>query len=212
MSVEQVSVPLMRVNSLQVGSMRKEDVDVGVFDTSKFPPVLQDIAGLISLKFFEETPFTIDFPSQTLLIGGNSYEQGERQQSLQVPLELARDGPSNSAFIELELPSGDRARVEVDTGSDTLILNTRYMGALGIRSEEARQVRGNDETGRDYIRYFSRIRGEVSLPGQERFAQADPEVIFQDIINDGLVRVSFLKRFAVTFDTPNSRMIFFAKP
>jgi hypothetical protein len=77
------------------------------------------------------------------------------------------------------------------------------------RDGPATQVR---LTGHAFARYFTTLRGEVSVAGAPRIRQADPEVMFQRIIYDGLVGNSFLKNFTVTYDLPNARMIFALPP
>jgi hypothetical protein len=48
----------------------------------------------------------------------------------------------------------------------------------------------------------------ISVTGAPAVRQADPEVMFQKIIYDGLVGNAFLRNFVVTYDLPNTRMIF----
>ncbi|MGI0085134.1 MAG: hypothetical protein ACREBQ_08635, partial [Nitrososphaerales archaeon] len=101
----------------------------------------------------------------------------------------------------------------VDTGSDILILNTRLMEQLGVREDGdgVRKVEGKDETGHIFTRYFARLDGIISLLTSQDISQQNPEVMFQDIIYDGLVGNSFLKSYTVTYDIAHSRMIF-SKP
>jgi hypothetical protein len=89
--------------------------------------------------------------------------------------------------MTLELPSGRRVLVEVDMGSDVLILDERFADDVGV------------DLADDAL-----LRREAPELGQR-----DPQVIFQSIIHDGLVGQDFLSRFAaVTWDLAGARLIF----
>jgi len=98
----------------------------------------------------------------------------------------------------------------VDAGSDQLILNQALAAEAGadLTAEGVRKVEGEDETGHTFARYFTALLGDVSLAAAARIRQSDPEVMFQEIIYDGLIGDRFLRNFIVTYDLPRSRMIF----
>jgi hypothetical protein len=73
---------------------------------------------------------------------------------------------------------------------------------------KVRRREGRDETGPNYSRYFTQLKGAVHLPQSTEVKSTDPEVMFQKIIYDGLVGHLFLRDFQVTYDLPHSRMIF----
>jgi hypothetical protein len=59
-----------------------------------------------------------------------------------------------------------------------------------------------------FVRYFSKINGSVHFPHAVAMGVDGPEVMFQKIIYDGLVGHYFLREFTVTYNLPNSEMIF----
>jgi hypothetical protein len=127
-----------------------------------------------------------------------------------VDLELKdEEGVSLTAFAPLEVGGAGRAKVEVDTGSDNLILHSRCMSALGIEPNDkaVKVVRASDETGHPFVRYFTDIAGWAALGGFPTLRQTRPRVMFQDIIHDGLIGDDFLKHYVVTYDLPHSRLI-----
>ncbi len=127
-----------------------------------------------------------------------------------VAVRVDRDGPSTAVYMPLELPNGRTASVEVDMGSNELILDVPYAAEVGVELDhpDVRKVGGRDETGHEYTRWFTSLRGVVHVPNAPELAQHDPDVQFQKIIYDGLVGHAFLQRFAVAFDVPNERLIF----
>ena len=103
--------------------------------------------------------------------------------------------------------------VEVDSGSDCLILDERFASELSIDlgDEGVRKLAGLDETGSPFTRYFTALSGDIAVAGEPLIRQANPDVMFQKIIYDGLIGNGFLKNFAVTYDLPGARVIF-ARP
>ena len=58
---------------------------------------------------------------------------------------------------------------------------------------------------------FTRLDATIHVDGEPSLAQDDPDVMFQEIVYDGLIGHAFLRRFTVTDDLPGSRMIFGAR-
>ncbi len=203
MSGQEVELPLAQLTSLRFDDLRREDVEVGVLDLSGFPPELGVIDGFLSLAFFDEQPFTIDYESAVVKLGGSDG-------GVSVPLEVERDGPAVTAFMRLVLPGGRVARVEVDMGSDELILDDDLAVGVGVALDDpaVRVVDGTDETGHAYTRRFTTLHGAIHPDGAPSIAHDDPAVMFQRIRYDGLVGDAFLRRFAVTFDLPAGRIVF----
>ena len=78
-------------------------------------------------------------------------------------MRLERDGPSLCAFLALALPGAGAIEVEVDMGSDTLILDERLAPQVGVSLDDpgVRRVEGRDETGNAYTRSFARLEGTI---------------------------------------------------
>ncbi len=150
---------------------------------------------------------TVDYGSQSVVVG-------ERPSGVPVEVRVDRDGPSTAVYLPLELPSGRTVSVEVDMGSDDLILDERFAAELGVDLDDSavRKVEGRDETDHEYVRHFTALSGVVRVATAPGLAQRDPGVMFQKIIYDGLVGHAFLRNFAVTFDVPNERLIFSTLP
>lgn len=209
MSGQPVTVPLGSLGALSVGGRRCDDVAVGILDMGELAG-LEGIDGFLSLSHFRSVPVTVDYPAGVLVV-----EDGEslaRRLEAGVPAEVRveLDGCSTSVFVSLDLPGGRAVTVEVDTGSDVLILDEAAAAHLGadLDGPDVRRDDGRDETGQVFTRYFTTLRGSVSVAGAPGIGQADPAVMFQKIIYDGLAGNAFLRNFAVTYDLPGTRMIF----
>jgi len=214
MSGQQVEVTLAGPTTVAFGELERTDDRVGIFDTSGFPESFAHIGGFLSLAFFDETPFTVDYPRRIVELETSETLAARAVAGVAVDVRVERDGPSVTFHLPLTLPNGRSAEVEVDMGSGELILDERLAPELGIELDDprVRRVEGADETGHTYTRSFTTLAGSIQPTAAPGLAQHDPAVMFQRIIYDGLVGDEFLRRFAVTFDVGGGRLIFGVKP
>lgn len=202
MSGQEMELPTAVIASLTFGSLKRENIEVAVWDLGTFPKELAGVEGFLTPKFFEHQVFTMDFSKKEISL--KTQEGG-----VVVPLELKYKGPSVQLFAKISIPGGDPALVEVDTGSNSLILDEKYMSRLGIKADgkNTKKFEGKDETGHQYIRYVSEFEGPMFPEGAPSLSQSPVKVMFQKIIYDGLLGTDYLKKFIVTYDLPQSRMI-----
>lgn len=201
MSGQEVSVPLAVAPSLGFAGVEQRDAEVGLLDMQGFPKEFDDIDGFLSLAFFAAQPFTVDYAHRTI-------RDGTDAAGTPVPVHVEVDGPAVTVFMPLTLPGGRTVDVEVDMGSDSLILDEHLAAETGARldGEDVRRIEGVDETGNAYVRTFTRLEGTIHPAEQPELAQHDPEVMFQQIIYDGLIGHAFLSRFVVSWDLPGARI------
>jgi Aspartyl protease len=213
MSGQDVTLPLTAVGSLSLGSLTRERHPVGILDREGFPDELAGIGGFLSLAFFEEAPFTVDYAAGVVVVETAESLEARVAAGAAVDVRVRRDGPAVDVFLPFTVPGRGSIEVEVDMGSDSLILDERLAADVGVRLDDpaVRAVEGQDETGRAYGRYFTAIDGDVHPSGAPDYRQARPDVMFQRIVHDGLVGDAFLRNFVVTFDVAGARMLF-ARP
>ena len=209
MSGQELRIPLSRLRALRFGSMRTEDVQVGVFDMSGFPPAFDGIDGFLSLVYLERTPFTLDYGRGCLILETEASLAVRVARGATVPLRIDRDHATLQVYMSMDVSVGEPAWLEVDTGSDSLILDVRYMERLGIRPGDAgvRTVTGKDETQHEFVRHFARMKSPILPPTAPAMIVSGSPVMFEQIIYDGLVGHAYFQHFVVTYDLPRSRMI-----
>jgi hypothetical protein len=210
MSGQEVAVPLATLSSLAVGRAVRERLQVGVFDVA-LPPELGRVDGFVGLDFFSETPFTIDHAQSAVVIESDTSLAARKAGGKVVGVRVDRDGPSVCVFLPLQIPGGASIEVEVDTGSDVaLILDLGFAARVGadLEADGVRRVDAQDETGHQYTRWFTRLRGDIHPDGVPELRHVDPDVMFQRIVYDGLIGHGFLRTFAVTFDVAGSALVF----
>ena len=195
MSGQEIAVPLATAPNLAFADIEVRDAEVGLLDMTGFPPELAEIDGFLSLGFFRRQPFTVDYQRGT--IGDGTAAPGVR-----VPVRLEVEEPAVTAFMALTIPGGRTIEVELDMGSDALILDERFATETGVQldSPDVHKEEGVDETGNRYLRAFGRLEGRIHPTDFPELAQHDPDVMFQRIIHDGLLGHAYLSRFSVTWD------------
>lgn len=207
MSGQEVATSLGTLSSLELGSSRRDDIQVGIFD---FNVGAERIDGFLSLSYFRDIPVTVDYPAGMLVLEDAQSLARRAEAGTCVSVRVHHDGCSTDLLLGLDLPGGRAVTVEVDTGSDVLILTEPLAADAGVdlSAESTRKVESSDETGHQFTRYFAALTGKISVTGAPGLCQADPEVMFQQIIYDGLAGNQFLRGFVVTYDLAASRMIF----
>ena len=207
MSGQEVGVPLAEAPSIALGSYVRNGHVVGVLDTTGFSDAFAAIDGFLSLAFFEETAFTVDYEHSLVVVETPETLAERVVQGVAVPVRLERRGPALDAFLHLTVPGLESIEVEVDMGSDSLIL---HAPPVGVRLDDptVHRVEGQDETGHAYLRCSTRLDRTIHVTGEPSVALDEPDVMFQKIIYDGLIGHAFLGRFTVTYDMPGARMIF----
>jgi aspartyl protease len=210
MSGQEVTTPLGSLDSLTFGTTRREQLEVGLFDTSVFPPGFEELGGFLSLEFFEHAPVTVDYPAGTIVLEDEESLSARAASGTVLDVQVERTGIATDVFLPFDVAGQRGLSLEVDMGSDCLILDERYATLLGVDvgGEDVRRVDGEDETGHAYTRTFATLAGALHPSGAPGLSQVDPAVMFQQIIHDGLIGDSFLRNFAVTYDVANARMIF----
>lgn len=201
MSGQEVRVPLVRVPELQLGEHVVSDVLAGVADLGDTDGE-NGFEGIIGLDLLGDLPLTVDPFARVIRLGAAAPECAT---STIVPVRLHQDGLAVDLRVDLLLPDGQVIEVEVDTGSGSTILDTRFMAACRVDGQEegAHTEEGADETGHTFVRRFVPIEGALALASAPGTRHERPTVMFQDIELNGLIGTDFLDRYVQTYDTRN---------
>jgi hypothetical protein len=211
MSGQEVTLPLASLDSLRVGTHQARNVPVAIFDMHAMAG-FDGVGGFLSLSYFRATPVTIDYSARRMILDDEASLARRAAAGTPVPVGVSYDGCSTSLMLGIDLPGGRAITAEVDTGSDSLILDEALAGDLGadLNGAGIRKEEGTDEIGARFVRYFTALRGDIAVSGAAEFRMSSPQVMFQKIIYDGLVGDAFLRNFTTTYDLANQRMIFAA--
>ncbi|HXC81922.1 MAG TPA: hypothetical protein VNV62_08735 [Trebonia sp.] len=83
-----------------------------------------------------------------------------------VAVHVGYDGCSTDLMLSVDLPNGKQITVEVDAGSDMLILNEELAAdaGIGLHGPGVREVKAADETGHEYACDLQRSRVIFAIP------------------------------------------------
>jgi hypothetical protein len=214
MSGQTLQMPTCAVSSLRFGSCVQKNVPVGIWNMTGFIPDTAEFAGIegfLSLNYFKNVPFTIDYPRKRFYIENEQSMKVRHENGVVVPVVAdSKDNVEYTISVRVSVSKVVSALAVVDTGSGSLILDEKFMKRLGVDPDGkvVEAVDGTDETGNKYRRYFTTLPEAIHLTEAPKISQMHPRVQFQKIIHDGLIGDSFLSQFVVTYDLAHSQLIF----
>lgn len=204
MTGERLDISLYRIPRLAIGPVEEKDVLVGSWD------VLDKIhlEGIVSLSQFKEQPFTLDFGNKLLTFETAKTLAKRRAGAVISPIQLDDvRGISIDMFAQFLL-AGHPGQCEIDTGSPTSTLSTRYMKPLNIQEDgkDVRKVQRRTIAGVPEVRYDTHI-SEIALASSPKVKVEHPPVSFVDTIYDCVVGVDFWAGKALTVDLPGRQLM-----
>jgi hypothetical protein len=198
------------------------DLPLFIIPTIRLGPVVEDhalvagwngldqfhIAGVLSLSFFRQHPFTLDMRTHRLLLESAASLRARRANGNVLPVRFDDlRGVSLDLFAPFLL-DGHKALCELDTGSQGYIFALRYMVKLGlkpdspgVKTQEATSILGHREE-----RYVAPVPS-LRLVGTELSAPGKSSALFEDLIYDCDVGIDFFENRVVTFDLAHRQLI-----
>lgn len=204
MTGERLDISLFIVSELSVGPVVKKDALVAGWD------VLDQLHfdGIISLNDFRQQPFTFDFANKQLIFETDKALAKRRANGQSSPLHFDdQRGISLDMFAQF-LIGKQPGQCEIDTGSPSATVSTRYMALLGVDkdSKDVRKHEGRTIAGASEVRYDTRLP-QISLAAAPQISIGQPRVSFSDIIYDCVIGVDFWHDRAVTIDILDRQLI-----
>lgn len=212
---EEITLALSRLDALELGPLRREDLTVGITDLlDRLPPELGSIDGALSLRFFEEQPFTLDYPKRELVLesAGSLATRAEEAEAVCCePRELEQT--TLDLFVPVLLEGEHELQFEVDTGATRTLVSDDWIERLGIDrdSDQVDAVDGISEHGTPYTAFYGEVQA-LALRDAPDVRRDRPRVCFKPLIHDGVLGKDFLEHFVVTFDVPGSRILLAPDP
>lgn len=196
------------IPSFGIGEVIDKNVKLGVY-----PPLDKyGVDGLISLKFFEDKPFSIDFKNQKLKILNAKELEEIKKDQLQIPVFLKTHTDFTvDMFIEICLNESISVQAEFDTGSGfkTLIVNPYFIKKLNLDSKTA-SSRGyktpiSKKSSMDSIFTISKV--QLCALKDENLGLSDKETVFREgLIYEALIGSEMFKEKTITIDINGKRM------
>lgn len=193
MTGERLDIPLFIVPELSIGPVVKKDAVVAGWD------VLDKwhFDGIVSLNDFREQPLTLDFLNKVLVFETRSTMAHLRAAGKSSPLQFDDErGIALDVFAQF-LVGNQPAQCEIDTGSASATVSTRFMASLGVEGEKDERHEGS----------YKGILPEISLAAAPQVTLASPRVAFSNLVYDCVVGVDFWSGRALTIDVAHRQLI-----
>lgn len=199
---ERLDIDIFRVTSLEVAGLRQENVMIAPW------PALDNmgISGIVSLKFFEHQPITIDFASRTLTIETEQSAQTRAVDGTVVPIETQRyRDKALDVFVMMKLGDTVQAEFELDTGSGRrLWIDSRFMSKLGIDTAAGDVMATPAEDG---TWHMTTLRSLALWEAPSVTVDSIQATFRPNLIYDGVMGIAFWDGRAITIDLPHRRLI-----
>lgn len=201
---EPVNLELKQIKSLSIGRFRQEKpvvAPLALLDSLK-------IDGILSMKFFEHHPFTLDVRDSLLVF--ETPRSLPRRWHEASPRALKIDdqrGISIDCFCDVQLGDSLRLQCILDTGSFSSYIDVRYCQPLGIdtASSTVRKRTRQGTFGAWETEYFAAMPS-IALWHRPATTLKNLPVVFQDrLIYDGLLGMDFMVGRTITFDIAERR-------
>ncbi len=202
---DRISGEIYEIPSFAIGEVKVENLKAGMY-----PPLDgMGIDGLISMKFFENKPFTIDYAKSKLTFQEPNSLIDLAKTGEVGPLEFHRN---LDVSLDISIPICINGKVQVnaqfDTGSghDLYVVNPFFMEQLGFNeSNTEASTYMTPISGTEIKDYIAR---ENDLRICRTPAVITSTVVFREgLIMEALVGSGLFKNGAITIDIPSAQFI-----
>jgi hypothetical protein len=158
----------------------------------------EGVAGLISARTFAHAPVTLDFPNHRLVFETPASLAARVRRGVTLPLKTdeLRD-MALDLFLDFDLGGGQVGTCEIDTGSEAIDVNARYLPALGIGADSGVAVPQSR----------ARLPADLAPVGASQMRLERPTVRIGNYIYDCIIGTRFWSQVALTLDIPHHRVI-----
>ncbi len=188
--VDRAKSDIVRLDTLELGEARFDDVTAGAYDTL-------DVDGVIGYNLLQGTSFTLDYPRQRLILHRLSLPEPDNA------TVFAYEVVDRLPYITVRL-GGDSLMVNLDTGArEYMTVPPSVQGRLPWDGDlEPGPVVTNNQTGstkvlRGHLKVAPQL-GSITLPVAEVYVNSDAEAAW--------LGSAAMQRAAWTFDPKNRRL------
>src|SRR5262249_17820706 len=208
-----IAVSLAKVDSLAVGEMRLENVDVAIVDLISIGTAVgAKIDGDIGYNFLKHFRLTVNYRDSTIRLDDpkrtESFATGVKTE---VPIRLAN---SAKPLILVDVRANGRGPFQfaIDTGTSTSAVTPELAEALGLTTSEISPI----TAGGGRIQASAATLQSLQLGGAKIDNAAVGVADFFTILNavvgaklEGIVGYNFLRNYKVVVDYPRERLTLF---
>jgi len=194
--------------SIAIGNTKMDNPLVGVY------PPLDDygVEGLLSLKFFEDKPFTIDFVNSKIRIFSQDETIALSKNDIVLPMSFGIHGNTSlDIFIPIRLNDHTTIHAEFDTGSGytTFLVNPYFIDELDLDRQQAKVMPYTTPLSQKKLTDSIFSLEKVTFGTKKnRMVNNDISASFREgLIYEGLIGSGLFKNNQITIDIPNKQFI-----
>jgi predicted aspartyl protease len=208
-----VSISLAKIDSLAVGEVKLEDVDVGIVDLSDIGRTIgAKIDGDIGCNFLKHFRLTIDYRECDIRFDDSKRVENFRPfAKTEVPIRLANPA---KPLILVDVHANGRGPFQfaIDTGASTTTITPELAKSLNIDSSPI----GSLTTGGTHVDATAGVLQSFMVGGSKinnmPVVVADFFAMLSSVVGtklDGIVGYNFLRNYEVVIDYPNEILSLF---
>jgi hypothetical protein len=194
---DRIDIPLYTIGELAVGPIVRKNVTVGGWDLLD----QMHLDGIISVNELRHQPFTFDFVNKVVVLESPETMAQRRRVERVSPIQIEDHRGIALEPLARFLFGADSGQCELDTGSPSTTINSRYLASLQIdTTDSAVRKRETRTTAGVAVRRYVTTAPGLALAAAPDIAVERPRVAFADIIYDCVAGIDFWSGTAVTFD------------
>lgn len=199
---------IYKIPSVSIGRIAATNVLAGIY------PPLDDygVDGLLSLKFFEDKPFTIDFKNKKIAFLDKQGLDSVLIKSVSIPISLeSHTDVSLDMFLPICLNGKVKMKAQFDTGSGygAFVINPYFMEELSLDSSMGKAKLYTTPISHRQIRDVVLPLQSVAIGDLQDLAMLrDVSAVFREgLIYEALIGSEIFRNSSVTIDIPNRRVL-----
>lgn len=206
---ERINIDLYHVPDFEMGNFKKTEEEISYVDAD-----FGGVDGIISLKFLEAKPFTIDFEKKVLRIESPASLATIKKIAKKLPIQLEQSrGKSLTIFSYFKVNDKLNLQISLDAGAgkDVYRLSPKYLKALNVDvtdSTKVKKVQRKSEIDEKFVSniYITRLNS-IAAQNEASITTRDFPVQFVDgLIYDGIMWINWLGK-RITFDLQDEMLL-----
>ncbi|MGN6511284.1 MAG: retropepsin-like aspartic protease [Chitinophaga sp.] len=201
---ERLDIDLYKVYNFQLGALHKSEDEVSFLDID-----LGGFDGILSLKLFEQQPFTIDFKKEELELETQRSLSNARMAGERIPLQLEQSrGKALDIFAYFRVNDSLTLQLCLDSGAgkDVYRFNSKYLRKLGLKALDSTERKSEISSSFSSKIYRANV-AKIAVERSPAVAVKNVRAQFVDgLIYDGIVWVNWLGP-RITIDIPGKEMV-----
>lgn len=201
---ERLDIDLYKVYDFQLGALHKAEDEVSFLDID-----LGGLDGILSLKLFEQQPFTIDFAKKELVLETERSLSNARMSGERIPLQLEQSrGKALDIFAYFRVNDSLTLQLCLDSGAgkDVYRFNSKYLQKLGLKAIDSTERKSEINTSfvsKTYRANVAKLAAErspaVTITGfRAQFVDG--------LIYDGIMWINWMGS-RITIDIPGKELV-----